>query len=886
MSFSHDRRGQSVVVGTVILFGFLILAMATYQVQFVPAENEEIEFEHSQQVEGEFLDLRNSLLSASTTGDSGPVSLQFGTRYPPRTFFLNPPPVSGSLSTSEPRELRIENANVSEDGNIGDFWTNGPNNDAGNLTFNTRSVRYSVNYNEIQGDPDLLYEHSLVVAEFDETALGRSGQSLVRNEQRVVMIPLLDGELSESGVDQQSIEPRTLSASQRTVTLTRENPTEPLEIVLPTSVSGDQQLERLTTEWDDRIENGTVSVTSEDNIRLTINAESYELRIGKAGIGSGLTAEDESSGYIVRIPESGTAIVEVRDRYNNPVTGAKVDVYNSTTATDPEQTLRTDSNGQVRSESGTVFTINGVDADGTDGEGYERVVIPSETSDSNGNVSGPEVYDTAVSPTTLPRGNSFSLTSTISSVGDGSPIRTGTPIQAAEVLAEHENGTSYTTSFNYDPDTTERTYSLSEVISTDSWETGAYDVTVRGQDASGRWTDETEVGTAEVTITEPTNGTQITEFSSVFVTNMVENSNSESQTFSFSLDGDLAEGEEIVIDLNDPQDVGGPPGSQEVQYNGATVTVDAGSGTAEITVGGPNAEIVYTAGSGGDPSGIELQVTVDGVSTGDVAGEQYNVVFEQPASGSTAMTTFGIAPAAGDRTVSNDVNGNVFSTGSLTVASDHTISGDASGNGDVTMNSGSEVSGSVTSGGAVTVGQESTIGDSLDAQGDVTLNLRSEVDGPVTSRGAVTVGQESVVGGGVDAQGDVTTNFRSEVGGTIISDGAVTIGQESVVGGGVNARGDITLNFDSEVDGTVTSEGAVTIGQDSIIRGDVVASGDVTIEQGAIIEGSVTSDGQVSLGQSSAVQADVFVDSAGDISCGQGSTISGQNCSTYVNENY
>jgi len=57
MRFSRDRRGQSVVVGTVVLFGFLILALGIYQVQVVPTENADVEFEHSQEVEDHFGDL-------------------------------------------------------------------------------------------------------------------------------------------------------------------------------------------------------------------------------------------------------------------------------------------------------------------------------------------------------------------------------------------------------------------------------------------------------------------------------------------------------------------------------------------------------------------------------------------------------------------------------------------------------------------------------------------------------------------------------------------------------------------------------------------------------------------------------------------------------------
>ncbi|RLM56909.1 hypothetical protein DVK07_20565, partial [Halorubrum sp. Atlit-26R] len=112
MRFSRDRRGQSVVVGTVILFGFLILALGVYQVQVVPTDNANVEFQHSQQVEDDFGDLRNDVLRAGATGSTGSTQIQLGTRYPARTFFINPPPVSGSLETEATGEIRVRNATV------------------------------------------------------------------------------------------------------------------------------------------------------------------------------------------------------------------------------------------------------------------------------------------------------------------------------------------------------------------------------------------------------------------------------------------------------------------------------------------------------------------------------------------------------------------------------------------------------------------------------------------------------------------------------------------------------------------------------------------------------------------------------------------------------
>ena len=116
----------------------------------------------------------------------------YGTRYPQRTFALNPPPASGRLSTSEPRPLRIENVTVDADGNVGSYWANRTNETATDdtIAFNTSSLRYSPGYNEFRNAPDLVYEHSLVVAEFENSVLSRSGQTAVDGDNRIRLTAL------------------------------------------------------------------------------------------------------------------------------------------------------------------------------------------------------------------------------------------------------------------------------------------------------------------------------------------------------------------------------------------------------------------------------------------------------------------------------------------------------------------------------------------------------------------------------------------------------------------------------------------------------------------------------------------------------------------------
>ncbi|WP_280587059.1 Ig-like domain-containing protein [Halorubrum sp. Boch-26] len=342
MRFSHDRRGQSVVIGTVILFGFLIVALGIYQVQVVPTDNANIEFEHSQQVEGDFVDIRNSILTAGQTGDARSTSLKLGAAYPSRTFFVNPPPVSGSLSTTESRPVRITNVTIDAEGNAGAYWenrTNGTN----EIAFDTRSLRYSPDYNELQDGPDLVYEQSLVLAEFDDTVLGRTGQTTLNSERNRIQLTALDGDLSASGVNRRSIDPDPLSESRRSLAVNAT--TDPLVIDIPTDVPAGKAAS-LETAWERRLGDAARTVTvSGGTVRIELDpSENYRLDLGKVGVGTGATAPDESDGYVTRVSGTGTAaVVEVRDRFNNPIEGAAVEVNVSGNVS----TMLTDDDGRV-----------------------------------------------------------------------------------------------------------------------------------------------------------------------------------------------------------------------------------------------------------------------------------------------------------------------------------------------------------------------------------------------------------------------------------------------------------------------------------------------------------------------------------------------------------
>ncbi|MDV7350552.1 hypothetical protein R3751_12300 [Halorubrum distributum] len=409
MRFSRDRRGQSVVVGTVILFGFLILALGVYQVQVVSTDNANVEFEHSQTVEDDFGDLRNDVLRAGSTGSTGSTQIRLGTRYPARTFFVNPPPVSGSLETEPTDEIRIRNATVGDGAhrNARDFWNTSP-------AFPTRSLRYGADYNEFDGAPELVYEHSVVAAEFDDAVLLRTGQTVVSEDR--ISLTALTGSVSESGIEPRSVDPRTVSESDTTVPLEPTGGNVTLE--LPTAVGN---ASALADRWTEALPAGATAAPNAtgEAIRITLANGSDPYRLALSEVSLDASGETEPA-YVVPVDSESavvgeTVTVEVRDRYNNPVPDATVSFggENRTTGDDGRAFFEPTASGTL------VATING-----STGPTYESVTFDVSAGGGGGGTVN-RTYDVdwdEIDPVQVEEGTSESLDILVTDAASGAPI--------------------------------------------------------------------------------------------------------------------------------------------------------------------------------------------------------------------------------------------------------------------------------------------------------------------------------------------------------------------------------------------------------------------------------------------------------------------------------
>lgn len=152
----RDERAVATQVGAILLLAVLVILFTIYQASIVPDHNKQVEFNHNDRVTQDLIDVRNTILETKQTGENGYVTVDLGTRYPPRIVALNPPAVTGTLRTTENTSMRVENA----DGDVVEVCP---------ISNNTKFVEYSPGYSVYGNAPDLVYEHTVLYRQFGES---------------------------------------------------------------------------------------------------------------------------------------------------------------------------------------------------------------------------------------------------------------------------------------------------------------------------------------------------------------------------------------------------------------------------------------------------------------------------------------------------------------------------------------------------------------------------------------------------------------------------------------------------------------------------------------------------------------------------------------------
>jgi hypothetical protein len=321
MRLLDDERGQSVQVGAAILLGFVVIAITMYQVNVVAEQNADVEFEHSQAVQGQLVDLRNDVTDVVGDGSSSSQTVSLGTSYPPRTIFINPAQPRGVLRTTATGQLRIRNATATGEPDAVDAaW------DGTLWTRSTRGITYQPNYHEYDGAPVTILEHGHLYNHHPNGVNQSVTDQLLIDGNEITVITLR-GNLSESTSGTVSVRSRAFSTSQNTVSV-NSSAASPLTIRIPT---------RSPVHWESilssepTVDQGSIVVdrsTTPSTITFQLQPDTYTLQMAEVGVGDARQSEPtDRSDYIVPTDRTApTAVAEIRDQLNNPVANVEVEV--------------------------------------------------------------------------------------------------------------------------------------------------------------------------------------------------------------------------------------------------------------------------------------------------------------------------------------------------------------------------------------------------------------------------------------------------------------------------------------------------------------------------------------------------------------------------------
>jgi len=375
MNNCPDQRGQTVQVGAIVTLGFVVLAITIFQAQGVPQETIQTEVEHNQEVADQLEAFNIAIAETTETGTPQTTTLRLGTVYDDHPFFVYPPPTAGSLETTEPRNITIENANATEE-KFRNYW-----NSSETRNYTTSSIRYEIDYRELQDTPSFTFEYGFAVAEFENTTQEQSplGQPVINGND--ISLIVYDGELAERSSTTESIVVENVT-NTKTVEINNDSSPGPITLTLPTELDEETWNETVEPDSEPNIKNwshdtGTVSFELEDD-------QDYTITVHKVDVGSNATEPEPT--YLRELDQNPgeNVTVDVRTEFNeqtDETVGAWV--YNETNSDDPVDTLRippeefTYKTDHLDDEEPACLTIE-EDVD-DDASSYETLDIKNET---------------------------------------------------------------------------------------------------------------------------------------------------------------------------------------------------------------------------------------------------------------------------------------------------------------------------------------------------------------------------------------------------------------------------------------------------------------------------------------------------------------------------
>ena len=337
MPFTRGRSGggdraQAVVVGAIVLFGFAVALLGVLQLQFVPAQVQGEELVHSDRIGEELVSVGTAQWDAATAGEVATTHVTVGLNYRDRFVLRNPHPARGRLALEPLGNLSVTNVTAVEAG--------GPAEQRGPFgPFPTAALVYTPDYDQYTGAPVTVVEPHVAYDRFADGATVVEAEWSFVDDTRITLVTVT-GSLSSSGrlAEPVGVGPVSTPVSSLAVTDTGDGP---LTLHVPTELSNERWAAILEPE---SVANGghVVSHGVTDGV-LTVVLESgvtYDLRLARVGIGPAQSPATEPATHVTvvsggerTVPPNGSqlVVVEARDRFHNPVVGARVRADDSAT---------------------------------------------------------------------------------------------------------------------------------------------------------------------------------------------------------------------------------------------------------------------------------------------------------------------------------------------------------------------------------------------------------------------------------------------------------------------------------------------------------------------------------------------------------------------------
>lgn len=168
MELIENEDGVSETVGFMLILLIIMIFMSMLQVYEVPKWNKDIEIVLFDNVRNDFFGIQHDINTAAIENVQITRNLHMGMRYPEHFMLRNPGPGASGTLTFEPINVNMT---------IGYDRTN----------YTSYRIKYKMN--GISDQPEMIYEHGLIIRDFGSVQFNDTSQSII-NENKI-FLPLI-----------------------------------------------------------------------------------------------------------------------------------------------------------------------------------------------------------------------------------------------------------------------------------------------------------------------------------------------------------------------------------------------------------------------------------------------------------------------------------------------------------------------------------------------------------------------------------------------------------------------------------------------------------------------------------------------------------------------